>query len=566
MFNKAAEKTTALLILVGAPFTTLFLITDTVTDPVNATKLFIAGGVGFALIFLFLSFNLSLNFKAFKPLVMAVVLFIVSALNSVIQSQSPSTQNLYGAFGRNTGFVAYLVLCFIALGALNLREGQNFKKIIWGLQFAGVINVLYCAWVLAFGDFLSWSNVYGNILGLFGNPDFISAFLGIFISSLVAYSFSIGQSWKYRIGAAVVGLIAFYEVHRSHAIQGTAVTVAGLGIVGFYLVRSKFESKWISSGYLILSFIFGVLAVLGTLQKGPFSFVYKRSVSLRGSYWKTGIKMGSDHPFSGVGMDSYGDWYRRARPPIALIDTPGINTTSNASHNVVLDFFAYGGWPLLLSYLAILVMGGIAIVKLTLRNKKYDGIFVTMATAWACYQLQSIISINQIGLAIWGWLLTGALVAYEFATRTSNASAPENSNSRGRSTKKASAGVISPQLVAGLGIVVGLIVACPPLSADTKWRSALDSKDANMVMEALKPSYLSPSDSQRFAQATQLFANSNLLPQAHQVALDAVAFNPDSYDNWRNLYFLSNSTAEEKANAVENLKRLDPLNPDVTKP
>jgi len=566
MFNKAAEKTTALLILVGAPFTTLFLITDTVTDPVNATKLFIAGGVGFALIFLFLSFNLAANFKAFKPLVIAVVLFILSALNSVIQSHSPSTQNLFGAFGRNTGFVAYLVLCFIALGALNLREGQNFKKIIWGLQFAGVINVLYCAWVLAFGDFLSWSNVYGNILGLFGNPDFISAFLGIFISSLVAYLFAKDQSWKYRIGAAVVGLIAFYEVHRSHAIQGTAVTVAGLGIVGFYLVRSKFESKWISSGYLILSFIFGVLAVLGTLQKGPFSFVYKRSVSLRGSYWKTGIKMGSDHPFSGVGMDSYGDWYRRARPPIALVDTPGINTTSNASHNVVLDFFAYGGWPLLLSYLAILVIGGIAIVKFTLRNKKYDGIFVTMATAWACYQLQSIISINQIGLAIWGWLLTGALVGYEFATRTTAASAPESSNSRGRSTKKASAGVISPQLVAGLGIVVGLIVACPPLSADTKWRSALDSKDANKVMEALKPSYLSPSDSQRFAQATQLFANSNLLPQAHQVALDAVAFNPDSYDNWRNLYFLSNSTAEEKANAVENLKRLDPLNPDVTKP
>jgi len=566
MFNKAAEKTAALLILIGAPLTTLFLITETVTDPVNATKLFIAGGVGFALILLFLTFNLSMNFKAFMPLVIAVVLFILSALNSVIQSKSPSAQNLYGAFGRNTGFVAYLVLSFIALGALNLREGQNFKKIIWGLQFAGVINVLYCAWVLAFGDFLSWSNPYGNILGLFGNPDFISAFLGIFIASLVAYSFTTGQSWKYRIGAAVVGLIAFYEVHRSHAIQGTAVTVAGVGIVGFYVVRSKFESKLISSGYLILSFAFGLLAVLGTLQKGPFSFVYKRSVSLRGSYWKTGIKMGSDHPFSGVGMDSYGDWYRRARPPIALIDTPGINTTSNASHNVVLDFFAYGGWPLLLSYIAILVIGGIAIVKLTLRNKKYDGIFVTMATAWACYQLQSIISINQIGLAIWGWLLTGALVAYEFATRTTSASAPESSNSRGRSVKKASAGVISPQLVAGLGIVVGLIVACPPLSADTNWRSALDSKDANKVMEALKPTYLSPSDSQRYAQATQLFANSNLLPQAHQVALDAVAFNPDSYDNWRNVYFLSNSTAEEKAKAVENLKRLDPLNPDVTKP
>ena len=564
MFNKAAEKVAALLILVGAPLTTLFLITDTVTDPVNATKLLIAGGLGFALIFIFLGFNLSSNFRSFTPLVVAVVLFTLSALNSVFQSQSPVAQNIYGAFGRNTGFIAYLVLGFITLGALNLRELQNFKKIILGLQFAGVVNVLYCAWVLAFGDFLSWSNPYGNILGLFGNPDFISAFLGIFISSLAAYSFAKSQSWKYRATSLFVGLIAFYEVHRSHAIQGTVVTVAGLGIVGFYVVRSRFNSRIVSTGYLALSVLFGILAVFGTLQKGPLSFVYKRSVSLRGSYWKTAIKMGSDHPFSGVGMDSYGDWYRRARPPIALIDTPGINTTSNASHNVVLDFFAYGGWPLLLSYVAILVIGAIAIVKLTLRKKTYDGVFVTMATAWACYQLQSIISINQIGLAIWGWLLTGALVAYEFATRTTPESSPQASGGNGRATKKSTARVISPELVAGIGIVAGLLVVCPPLSADSKWRSALDSKDGNRVMEALKPSYLNPSDSMRFAQATQLFASSNLLPQALQVSLDAVAFNPDSYDNWRNLYFLSNSTPEEKARAVVNLKRLDPLNPDVT--
>jgi O-antigen ligase len=566
MFNKVAEKTTALLVLIGAPLTTLFLITDTVTDPVNATKLFIAGGVGFALIFVFLGFNLSSNVRQFKALVISVVLFILSMGISVINSESPLAQNIYGDFGRNTGFVTYLVLSFIALGALNLREVINFKKVIWGLQFAGVINVIYCTWVLAFGDFLSWNNPYKSILGLFGNPDFISAFLGIFIASLVAYSFAQGQSWEYRITAASLSILSFYEIHRSLAIQGTVVTVAGLGIVGFYLVRSRFKSNLYSIGYIFLSLIFGVLAVFGTLQKGPFSFVYKRSVSLRGTYWKTAINMGSDHPFTGIGMDSYGDWYRRARPPIALIDTPGPNTTSNAAHNVVLDIFAYGGWPLFLSYIAILAVGVIAIIKLTLRNKKYDGVFVTLATAWACYQLQSIISINQIGLAIWGWLLTGALVAYEFATRPSEEPSVSKNSVRGRTTQKASSGVISPQLVAGLGVVVGLIVACPPLSADTKWRSALDSKDANKVIAALEPSYLNPGDSLRFAQATQLLASSNLLPQAHQVALDAVAFNPDSYDNWRNIYFLRNSTAEEKAEAVKNMKRLDPLNPDVTKP
>lgn len=374
MFNRASEKVTAQLILIGAPFVTLFLVTDTVTDPVNATKLVVAGGLGFSLISIFLGFNLKLNFKLFSLFILSNILFVLSALNAVIQSKSPLTQNFYGSFGRNTGFVAYLILCFVAIGSLNLRELKSFRWIILGLQFAGLVNVIYCAWVLVFGDFLKWSNPYGNILGLFGNPDFISAFLGIFISSLVAFAVAKSASWKYRVLAGAISLVAFYEIHRSHAIQGTAVTVAGIVIIGFYLVRSRFKSNLISFLYLGFALILGALALMGTLQMGPLSFVYKRSVSLRGTYWKTAIKMGSDHPLSGVGMDSYGDWYRRARPPIALIDTPGINTTSNASHNVVLDFFAYGGWPLLLSYLAILTFGIIAIVKITLRAKSYDPI------------------------------------------------------------------------------------------------------------------------------------------------------------------------------------------------
>jgi O-antigen ligase len=565
MLNIAAEKTASLVILIGAPFTTLFLLTKTVTDPVNATKLFLAGGLGFALLFLFVGFNLKSKIKAFLPFTIAVIVFILGALNSVLQSESPVAQNLYGVYGRNTGFIAYLILAFIALGALNLRETLSFKKVIWGLIFAGTVNLLYCTWVLAFGDFLGWTNPYGNILGLFGNPDFISAFLGIFITALIAYACAPGQNTTFRVTSVALALIAFYEIHRSHAIQGTVVTVAGLVIVGFYLIRSQFKSHILPTAYVLISSILGIFAVFGTLQKGPFKFVYKGSISLRGTYWKSAINMGSEHPFSGVGMDAYGDWYRRARPPIALVGTPGVNVTSNASHNVVLDFFAFGGWPLFISYLIILIFGIVAILRVTIRKKKYDGIFVSLAAAWSCYQLQSIISINQIGLAIWGWLLTGALVAYEFTTRETTEQKNNATHRRGADVKNGNPGVVSPQLVAGIGAVIGLIVACPPLSADSKWRSALDSKDANKVIAALQPSYLSPADSQRYAQATQLFANSNLLPQAHQIALEALRYNPDSFDNWRNLYFLNNSTPEEKSEAITNLKRLDPLNPDVIK-
>jgi O-antigen ligase len=480
-----------------------------------------------------------------------------------VNSDSPASLNIYGSFGRNTGLVTYLILLAIAVSALTLRDSISFKRIIYGLQIAGIINVIYCGWVIAFGDFLSWNNPYGNILGLFGNPNFISAFLGIFITTILAIVAAPKTSWKYRVGGTLVALVAFYEVVNSNAIQGIVVTAGGLAIVGFFAVRSYLKSGILSYLYSAAVLGVGVLAVLGALQKGPFTFIYKTSVSLRGAYWNAGFTMGMDHPLTGIGMDSYGDWYRRARSEHAATVLPGPNTVTNAAHNVVLDFFAYGGFPLLIAYLGMLLLAAIAAVKVIRRNKSYDAIFVAMFGAWTCYQVQSLISINQVGLALWGWILTGALIAYERATREQAVETQANMKKASIPIKKQSESVFSPQLVAGLGVVVGLLIAVPPLSADTKWRSALDSKDANKVMAALEPSYLNPSNSQRYTQAVQLFASSNLMDQAREIALKATVYNPDYFDSWKILYFLSNTTEEEKALALKNMKRLDPRNPDV---
>jgi O-antigen ligase len=564
MFNKAVEKTTSLLILVGAPFVTVFLVTQSVTDPVNATKLAVAGGLGVGLLSLTLFFNFKALIAQNKAFLILASVFIVAGLNAVANSDSPVSQNVYGSYGRNTGLVTYLVLLAIAISALTLREVSSFKRVNYGLQIAGIINVIYCSWVLAFGDFLTWNNPYGNILGLFGNPNFISSFLGIFIATLLAMIMAPETQWKFRLIASAISLLAFYQIVDSKSIQGIVVTAGAITIVGFFFVRSKFQKTWLTSLYILGVSIVGTLAVMGALQKGPWTFIYKTSVSLRGEYWRAGLKMGLENPLTGVGMDSYGDWYRRTRSENAATVLPGPKVFTNAAHNVVIDFFAYGGFPLLIAYLGMLLLAGIASFKVLRRHTKYDAIFVAMFTAWACYQVQSLISINQVGLALWGWILTGALIAYERATRTEE---PERETATGKSGKtrpRQSASIISPQLVAGLGVVVGLLIAVPPLSADTKWRAALDSKDANKVMASLEPGYLNPSDSQRYAQAVQLFANSNLMNQAREIALKATEFNPDYFDAWKIVYFLTNSTPEEKALALENMKRIDPRNPDVT--
>ena len=568
MINQLAERTIARVLGIGSAFVAVIVVTGSVTDPVNVTKFFALGGVAVGAFVVLMAFGVKELWDNAKALVVLSALFFFASISAVVNSEGPLIQNIYGVYGRNTALFTYLLLLMVIASAAILRRESSFNLLIWGLLGAGTINVIYCGWVIAFGDFIPWSNPYGNILGTFGNPNFIGAFLGIFSAALVAYVVKPGTSALIRVIAILIFVVAIYAIIDSSAIQGRVVVVAGLGIVGFYLIRSKFEGIFVQISYVAAVAIGAAFALLGALQIGPLTkYIYKTSVSLRGEYWQAGWNMGSEHPFSGVGFDTYGDWYRKVRDTQALI-LPGPNVTTNTAHNVPFDVFAFGGWPLFISYLGILALSVIAIIKVTARVRKYDAIFVTLTTAWACYQLQSIISINQIGLAVWGWLFGGALIAYEIATRpkkdSENSETSKGKNTQGRSIKgKQSETIFSSTLLAGIGAVVGLLVAAPPYSADAKWRSALESQNVQKVEAALAPGYLNPQNSYKYVNAIQLLESSKLFDLAYKYALVAVDFNPNNFDSWKVLYLITSSTAEDKARAMENMKRLDPNNPNV---
>lgn len=560
--NMVAERTVARILAFGSAFVAVIVVTGSVTDPVNVTKLFALGGIAVAAAFAIGVNGYKRLWKDGKAAIAAVVIFIVLGLSAVVNSDAPFVQNFYGEYGRNTGFLAYMLLILVFLSALALRAEGSFRLLIWGLILAGVVNVIYCLWVVIFGDFIPWNNPYGNILGTFGNPNFIGAFLGFFASAMVAFVIKNKLSIYLKITAGIVFLIAVYEIIDSSAIQGRVVVLAGLAIVGFYLIRSTFNALVPQLGYIAIVGVAGVFALLGALQKGPLSaYIYKTSVSLRGEYWQAGWNMALEKPFTGVGFDAYGDWYRKVRDAQALI-LPGPDTVTNAAHNVPFDVLASGGWPLFIPYVFIVLLAFIAIVKVTLREKKYNPVFVAMTVAWVGYQLQSIISINQIGLATWGWLFSGALIAYEVSTRNVGAAAPQEKG-RKVSTSRNTEQLFSPTLLAGVGLVIGGLIACPPYTADNKWRNALASSSVEQLEAALVPGYLSPSNSYKYASAIGIFEQSKFPDQAYKYAKIAVEFNPNDFDSWKILYSISKSSPEEKADALSNMKRLDPLNPSL---
>ena len=542
---------------------TIVVFTQTVTDPVNVTKLFVLGALGFATAGAALK---TFNFQFIKvnrlPLSLLAVFGIFST-STFMASDAPFTQSLYGVYGRNNGFLLYLLLGLIFTTTLTISNSALFRKFLVALAIAGVVNVVYALWVMASGDFIGWSNPYGNLLGTLGNPNFIGSFFGMFAALLFTLVLSKTESVKHRIGALVLLPLVFLGIIDSHAVQGKVLFVAGAGIVLFYWIRDRFSSKWFSLTYLGLAFSGFIVALFGTLQKGPLAaLLYKETVSLRGEYWHAGWVTGSANPIFGGGFDSYGDWYRRSRRESALT-LPGVDTISNTAHNVYLDIFAFGGWPLLVSYTLLVLLVVISIVKFTIRNREFDPIFVGLVSVWVCYQLQSTISINQIGLAIWGWTFGAAIVAYEMngARNTANAQAtPSNSSASKQKMKKSQTSVVSPGLTAGLAAVMGMLIAVPPLSADMKWRSAQISQDANQVEAVLTPSYLNPINTFALNNIVGVFETNNLTDLAYKYGIEAVKFNPDSFEAWRNLSQLSKTSDAERQEAFANMKRLDPLN------
>lgn len=559
MLNNATEKLLSKVITWGTALTTIFLISGSVTDPVNAPKLLVLGISASAALGIILSSSIRTSITSSKAIWVTSISFLIFGMASLVTSNSPFSQGIYGSYGRNNGFLAYLFLASILLAASTFSRVESFKRLIFGFFFAGVVNIIYCLWVIAFGDFIGWNNPYGNILGTLGNPNFIGAFLGMFIASYFAYGISNQSSKYFKISMFFVLPVTSFEIVDSHAIQGRVVGALGFAIVGFFYVRSRFSNivQWI---YSALCVFFGLGALLGALQIGPLtSIIYKTSVSLRGQYWLAGWNTGEAHPFFGVGMDAFGDWYRRSRDTHAL-ELPGVNVVVNASHNVPLDMFAFGGWPLFIAYLSIMALGGLSLVRSIKRTKNFDPILVVLTVAWVGYQLQSIISINQIGLAIWGWTLTGTAIAFERSTRTKI-----QDEKLSRRNSKIDSGQNSTAVLAGtvLGLM-GLILALPPLVSDSNWRSSQVARTVQKVEESMRPGYFNPQNSMKYLTNIQTLESSGFFELSHRYALEATKWSTESFDLWKVLYLVKNSTPTEKDLALKNMRRLDPLNPDVT--
>ncbi len=560
MFFKQNEKQAKNLLAFGIFVISVALATQGITDPVNTPKLLFLGIFSFSILGL-LIVSSSKSWKS--PHVITVIVFVACMLITLFRSLSPFSQNMYGTYGRNNGFLTYFCLSILLVAASSLTTRASHTSLLKALMYAGYVNLAYCLWVILYGDFMPWNNTYGNILGTFGNPNFIGAFLGIFFGVLLALVFDSETDKRYKWLQVLLMSLTIFEIYKTRAIQGRVLISLSVAVILFFYLRAKF-GKAILWLYSTIIFCIGVVALAGAFQQGPLSeVIYKTSVSLRGQYWLAAWNTGQANPMSGVGMDAFGDWYRRARD-LRAIELPGINTVVNTAHNVPLDMFAFGGWPLFICYLTLMTLALRSVFRVALRMQGYDSVGVALITAWLCYQAQSIISINQIGLAIWGWVLSGSVIGYD---KLHAQNVRINQTPPIPVFKK----VVKPQGVDGKAILygstfglLGFFLVLPPLVADVSLRSAQVSREAAKLESTMNASYFNPLNTQKFIVNIQAFEESGLYALSHKYALEGVKWNPQSFELWRLLYLTKNATSQEKYKAVIEMKKLDPLNPDVT--
>ncbi len=541
---------------------TLIVMPWTAYDPINVPKLAVISVGGFMALGALLANRVELFKKQYRIVLIITVAFITQLTLVLLFSGTNFYQEFFGTFGRATGYVAYAVLAFLLLAAVVSASSFALSRFTWFLMAAGLISIVYGVIQALKLDPINWVNQYSPVMGFLGNPNFQSSFLGF--SGVMAFALLIGKKVKILIrgGYSVYLLAAAYVIKETASQQGFLVLMGGIGVVLLVWINTS-RFKLLTIPTLIAGFAGVVLVTLGSLNSGPLaSVLYKASVTYRGDYWRAGWKMTTEHPLFGIGLDSYGDWYRRARTVEATLRR-GPEVASNAAHNVLLDFSSNGGFPLAIIYLFMMFLVVVASFKVLRRGLVFDPIFTGLVAVWVAYQAQSIISLNQLGLAVWGWIISGLIIGYEINTRPE--ALPNSSTDlpkKGRSTSDRFHSKIGPNSLVGMciGLIIGLLIGLQPLLASTKIRSALESGNAQVVEQAAK---IWPAYPIHIAQVVRLLQQNNLEAQALKIVTEAVEKFPDEFGLWNLLEGMSSATSEQRAQAKSEMKRLDPNNPNL---
>jgi O-antigen ligase len=505
-----------------------------------------------------------------SSLVGTVGLFVLGLTAAAIASDQNLYRTLWGAWARNDGWLAYVSLAVVLLAVAVAFRGGVARYGLYTLTFVGLCEVIY-ATLQTFGrDPVSWNSGYNPIIGTVGNPNFASALLGISAVAMCWVALEPSHDLSLRIGNALIALIAVWLTIRSDSIQGTLAFGAGLAMLlgGWLSLPDRRESLrrllWPYVGVAGLSAFVGVMGLAGTGPLG--SILHSQNLINRTYYWRAGWRMFLRDPLFGIGLDSFGDWYRIVRLPEQVAAT-GIQTSSNAAHSIVFQMLATGGLAFFGTYLLLQVL---VVWRAVVAFRSGENRLLVSAVfgAWLAFLLQSLFSIDQLGLTVWGWVIGGLVIGVSYAPKAR----PAANKVKGRAVKQQDAAGAMLPLTAATVLGMGAILwVSSPLSYDSGIRNAVSysvdntqTSQVTAVTQAVLAAVDGAQDPYWRTQAIGKLYAISAVDEGIKLAEESAQMFPNDMQIWNLVAIAYEQTGRAKlaVPARQRTVELDPLNTD----
>jgi hypothetical protein len=145
-------------VVVVGPLTTLAISPWTNFDPINLIKMLVVSSIGWSILGIILNKSFFKDAKFNIVFLVSIFSFILFLTTTLLFSGAPVTQQIWGQFGRSTGFLAYFSLAFISLGTSIVRDLNFYRKLILGMFLTVVPVTIYCLIQIAGIDPIGWSS------------------------------------------------------------------------------------------------------------------------------------------------------------------------------------------------------------------------------------------------------------------------------------------------------------------------------------------------------------------------------------------------------------------------
>lgn len=550
---------------------TILIIDPNQSDPINLPKLLILIGCTIGALAFYCLERLQISFekdskKFFRsPDALYLSLLLVVFFVGIISTPN-WVRAIFGAIGRNNGLAYYF--CVVVLILILIRSEVNKTSLNYCIRLLAITSLFFIAYSsLQFlnMDPLPWANDYNQIIGTLGNPNFSSSLLGIFS---VFWMFRAANSGKTRFLFArhlmlIISIFSAFLAWKTESLQGVLITFIGYLLLIYAKVYRHLRYGLIKlalNSLLLASALFTSLSFLGVGPLGARLEQY--TFLLRFEYIKIGLRAMLDNPLLGVGVDGYNAAFRQYRD-LNFVQQYGIDIYTDNAHSTPIQIGACFGVLAFVIYCVLQIRILHKALALVFRIGETSGEIKLLSITWILIFIQSLISIEVIGLGVMNWVLGALILVSGSQAQVLKKNPPKTGRILGGSNE--------PVWLGAAKIIIGCFSLIPYLYVareDTRWLqlSRLEIKDqaavelAQQQLKKLTP--LTLLEPRKVSSVAPKMIQANLGGELNLAMSKLIAKNPEDVIAIELAAILYHNTGrlDQEYDSRLRLRSLDPLN------